>query len=199
VGEGEYYEAGSGIDSSGVRYNMGMIKMGAGELRKSTPDKTILTKIRRNPIYFVLDEIIDTYNVGSLFRLADAVSAEKMFLCGKMEYPPSARIHKASVGTENWVPWEKTESTLDTVKMLKMEGVQIVAIEQDRRSIPYCELKPSLPVALVVGHETKGVKHEVLEAADKIVELPMMGVNKSFNVWGSAAVVAYRIIEGIGR
>ena len=177
-----------------------MVKLGARDLRKSSPSKDRIKKIKRNPIYFVLDEIIDTYNIGSLFRLADAVAAKKIYLCGKMEYPPSSRIHKAAVGTENWVPWEKKDSTFKTVKELKSKRVKIIAVEQNDKSIDYRLLttdKLKFPVAIVVGNETTGVSKEVLDQADIIIELPMFGVNKSFNVWGSAAVVAYKILEAL--
>ena len=70
-------------------------KLNAQQLRKSEPKKEDLEKIKRNPVFLVLDRIIDTYNIGSLFRLADATGIEKMYLCGEMEYPPSSRIHKA--------------------------------------------------------------------------------------------------------
>ena len=172
-----------------------MNKLDAKKLRITKPSKEDLKKIKRNPIYFVLDEILDTYNVGSMFRLADAVSAEKIFLCGGMEYPPSIKIHRAAIGTEEWVPWEHNNSTLEVVKKLKKKGVQIIAVEQHNDSIPYTKIDPKFPVALVLGHETKGVKKEVLKEADIIVELPMKGINVSFNVWGSAAVVAYKLLE----
>ncbi len=174
-----------------------MNKLGADDLRKSNPKPEDLSKLKRNPIYFILDEILDTFNIGSMFRLADAVAAEKMYLCGKMETPPSSRIHKAAVGTENWVPWEHKTSSLAAVKNLKKQGVFIVAIEQDSKSIPYTKLKPKFPVAFVLGHETKGVSKDVLKIADSIVELPMLGINKSFNVWGSASVVAYYILPAL--
>lgn len=141
--------------------------------------------------------MIDTYNIGSLFRLADAIAAEKLYICGDCEYPPSSRIHKAAVGTEEWVPWEKKESTISIIKELKKKGVQIIAVEQDGRAISYKQLTINFPCAIVVGNETDGVSKEVLSQADIIVELPMLGVNKSFNVWGSAAVVAYKILESI--
>ena len=172
-----------------------MTKLNAKQLRKSEPIPSVVKKIKRNPIYFVLDEILDTFNVGSLFRLADAVAAEKIYLCGGMETPPSSRIHKAAVGTENWVPWEKSKSTLKTVQGLKKKGVQIIAVEQHKRAISYKDLSPQFPLAIVVGHETKGINEKVLKEADVIVELPMYGVNKSFNVWGSATVVAYKVLE----
>ena len=174
-----------------------MNKLNAKELRKSKPAEKDIKRIKRNPIYFVLDEIIDTYNIGSMFRLADAISVEKMYLCGKMEYPPSSRIHKAAVGTEKWVPWEKTKSTLSTVKKLKKDGVYIVAVEQNKNSITYKDLKTDFPCAIVVGNESYGLEEKVINEADITVELPMHGINKSFNVWGAAAVVAYKVLESI--
>lgn len=175
------------------------MKLNAKQLRKTKPAPGIIKKIKRNPIYLVLDEIYDTYNIGSLFRLADAIAAEKVYLCGEMEYPPSSRIHKAAVGTEDWVPWEKAKKTTEVLKKLRTGGVQIIAVEQQPKSIAYSLLPSALkfPCAIVVGNETKGVSQEVLNLADIIVELPMFGVNKSFNVWGSAAVVAYKVVESL--
>ena len=170
-------------------------KLNADQLRKSNPTPADLAVVKRNPIVFVLDEILDTYNVGSMFRLADAVAAEKIYLCGDMEYPPSIKIHRAAIGTQKWIPWEKKDTALEAVKTLKKEGYQIIAVEQSKNSIPYSKLPPKFPVALVLGHETKGVSKEVLKIADKTVELPMEGLNVSFNVWGSAAVVAYKLLE----
>jgi len=174
-----------------------MNKLNAKELRISEPTKSELDKIKRNPVYLVLDRIIDTYNIGSLFRLGDAIAAEKMYLCGQMDFPPSSRIHKAAVGTENWVPWEKRDSTLGVVKELKNKGIQIIAVEQDPRSIHYSQITNHLrfPTAVIAGNETEGLEKEVLDEADLIVELPMYGINRSFNVWGSTAVVTYKILE----
>ena len=114
-----------------------------------------------------------------------------------MEYPPSSKIHKSAVGTEEWVPWEKRDSAIEIEKELKQKGAQIIAVEQSSLSISYSSLKPRFPCAIVVGHETDGVSKEVLNLSDIIVELPMFGVNKSFNVWGSAAIIAYKVLEAI--
>lgn len=177
-----------------------MLKLNSKQLRKTRPVNGEDKKIKRNPIYIVLDNIIDTYNIGSIFRLADAVAIEKVYICGDSDYPPSSRIHKAAVGTEEWVPWEKVETTVEIIKKLKKEGVQIIAVEQDKRSIDYKLLtreKVKFPCAIIIGHETTGVSKEVLDLADLIIELPMFGVNKSFNVWGTAAVVIYKILESL--
>jgi len=178
---------------------MTKFKLGAKDLRHTPPTPETFKTIKRNPIYLVLDRVIDTYNIGSLFRLGDAIAVEALYICGETEYPPSSRIHKAAVGTEEWVPWSKESKTIEAVKDLKKQGVQIIAVEQDKRSIPFSLLstKIEFPSAIVVGNETDGISKEVLDAADVIVELPMFGVNKSFNVWGSAAVVAYNVLQSL--
>jgi len=81
------------------------MKLNAAELRTSVPSKVQLAKIKKNPIYIVLDNVLDTYNIGSIFRLADAVAAEKVILCGGSEIPPHTRIKKASINTTEWVSW----------------------------------------------------------------------------------------------
>lgn len=176
-----------------------MQKLDAKKLRKTPPTEKDLSEIKRNPIYVVLDNVLDTYNIGSLFRLSDAIAAQKLILCGGTEYPPSSRIHKAAVGTEEWVPWEYSESSVDAIKKLKDQGIQIIAVEQDSRSISYKDLndKVNFPCAIVIGHETDGVSKQVLDLADIIVELPMYGVNISLNVWGTAAVAVYKILENL--
>jgi tRNA G18 (ribose-2'-O)-methylase SpoU len=176
------------------------MKLKARELRKTVAKEENYKKIKRNPIYLVLDNVIDTYNIGSLFRLADAIAAKKLFICGDSEYPPSSRIHKAAVGTEAWVPWQKENSALEVVNKLKKEGYFIVSAEQSRSSLDYKHLNKEnirFPLALVVGNETEGVSKNILEKSDLVVELPMYGINHSFNVWGTASVILYKILEFI--
>lgn len=178
---------------------MDKYKLGAKELRKTPPTPETYKTIKRNPIYLVLDNVIDTYNIGSLFRLSDAIAAEKMYICGDTEYPPNSRIHKAAVGTEEWVPWEKVEKITDLVAKFKADGIQTIAVEQSPHSISFSLLpmKINFPCAIVVGNETTGISQDVLDMCDLIVEMPMFGVNKSLNVWGSAAIIAYKVVESL--
>ena len=76
------------------------MKLNAKQLRVTKPSEKELARIERKPIYIVLDNVLDTYNIGSIFRLADAVAAREIILCGGSETPPSSRIHKAAGGTE---------------------------------------------------------------------------------------------------
>jgi 23S rRNA (guanosine2251-2'-O)-methyltransferase len=178
-----------------------MIKLGAAELRTTIPNPEELRKIKKNPVYIILDNVLDTYNIGSIFRLADSVSAEKVILCGETETPPHTRIKKASINTTEWVTWEHFSTTVEAIKDLraKIKDIIIVAVEQDAKSIPYDKADYKFPVALIVGHESTGVSREVLDMCDQIVEIPMWGVNKSLNVVVSLGIVLFEAMKKIPR
>jgi len=176
------------------------MRLNAKQLRITKPSEEELARIERKPIYIVLDNVLDTYNIGSIFRLADAVAAKEIILCGGSEIPPSSRIHKAAVGTETWVPWRYFKTASEALEELKIENkeLRIVAVEQNEKSITLSDLPLNLrgrSIALVVGHETEGVSRLALEMADVIVEIPMWGVNKSLNVVVSTGIVLYKVLE----
>ncbi len=197
------------------------MKLNAKQLRKWTRDER-QPAVGKQEIYIVLDNVLDTYNIGSIFRLADAVAAKKVYLCGGTETPPNPRIKKASINTTEWVEWEYCETAVEAIekvrslwnchpeesstKDLKIKSRDssqarndrkgmVVAIEQSAASVPYDKFEYKLPIALVVGHESYGVSKEVLEMVDAIVEIPMFGVNISLNVMVSLGIILYRVIE----
>jgi tRNA G18 (ribose-2'-O)-methylase SpoU len=180
---------------------MDIIKLGAEELRVITPTEEQLNKIRstRQEIYIVLDNVLDTYNIGSVFRLADAVGAKKIYLCVGSETPPNHKIKKASVGTWQWVEWEYFEKTTDAIEHLKssVSNIKIVAVELDKRAVDYTKADYTLPIALIVGHESDGISNEILNRCDEIVQLPQLGINKSLNVMVSLGIVLYEVLEKI--
>lgn len=173
------------------------MKLNATELRTTSPDLERAKQIKRNPIFIICDNVLDTYNVGAIFRLADAVAAEKVYLCGATETPPNSKIKKASVNTWAWVAWEYTATAKDALEHLRSQNanLKIIAVEQDKRSVPFDKAEYQFPLALVVGNETTGVSKEVLDVADTIVELPMWGINKSLNVMVSCGIILYEAIK----
>lgn len=172
------------------------IKLDAKELRTTSPDTVDRQSIQKHPITILLDNVLDTYNVGSIFRLADAVAVEKVILCGETLTPPNSRIKKASINTWQWVDWEYAPSAVSALENLKSKFpmTNIVVVEQDARSKPFDSVSYEFPLAIVVGNETTGVSKAVLDMADMIVELPMWGVNKSLNVMVSCGIILYEIM-----
>ncbi len=174
-----------------------MIKLNAKELRTLPVDPEAAKSIKKNPVTIILDNVLDTYNVGSIFRLADAIAAEKVILCGATLTPPNSRIKKASINTWQWVTWEYCPTAKEAVGKLKIQNpkIKIIAVEQDKRSKPFNQATYELPLAIVVGNETNGVSSDVLDVSDLIVEMPMWGVNKSLNVMVSCGIILYEIMK----
>ncbi|MDH7476305.1 MAG: TrmH family RNA methyltransferase [Microgenomates group bacterium] len=197
------------------------MKLNAEELRRLEEERArgVIKKVKRNPIYFILEDIYDTYNIGGLFRLADALAVEKMYLVGETETPPNSRIKKASIGTYKIVDWQYFKTTSEAINELNSKlnppaggpklknkkpennildtprsTLHIVAVEQSPKSVPYNKAKYHFPLALIFGNESFGVKEETLKMVDQIVEIPMYGVNKSLNVIIAAAIVGYFVV-----
>lgn len=175
------------------------MKLNSHQIRQSreVEAKKMQTKIHRNPIVLVLDNVLDTYNIGSFFRLADAIGAEKIYLCGPVVTPPNIKIHRASIGTWKWIPWEQFDSTLECLKKLKQEGYQTVACELDKTSVNYRQAKYKNRVALIAGSESYGISQEVLKMVDQTVEIPMYGINISLNVLVATSIISYDILSKI--
>lgn len=174
-----------------------MIKLNSHQLRESKPEEGIRLQKEfiRNPIVLVLDNVLDTYNIGSFFRLGDALGVEKIYLCGPCVTPPNLKIHRASVGTWKWVPWQQYDSTLDCVLQLKKDGYQVIACEQDKNSVNFQKAKYKFPVAIIAGSEMEGIKPETLKLVDQIIEIPMYGVNKSLNTLVATSIIGFDIVS----
>lgn len=175
------------------------MKLNSHQIRQSreVDAKKLQTNINRNPIVLVLDNVLDTYNIGSFFRLADAIGAQKIYLCGPVVTPPNIKIHRASIGTWKWIPWQQFDSTIDCLKQLKSEGYQIVACEQDNTSINYLKAKYQPKIAVIAGSESHGVSSAVLKMVDQIVEIPMYGINISLNVLVATSIISFDILSKI--
>ncbi len=177
------------------------MKLNAKELRDVDENDTEVAEklktLKRRPMYFILENIYDTYNIGGMFRLADALAIEKIYICGESEIPPNSKIKKASIGTYKVVPWEYKKTAGEAIGKLRskfkdqVSKIKIIAVEQDKTSIPYQKVDYSSPIGLILGNESSGVTEETLKLADQIAEIPMWGINKSLNVIVSAAIVSY--------
>lgn len=150
----------------------------------------------------VLDNVRSVYNVGSIFRTANAVGIEKIYLCGITPTPLDAKgrrrsdFAKVALGAEDTVAWEYVSSTLECVQKLKGDGFFLIAIEQDGTSTDYKSVSVSgkEDIAFIIGAEVDGMKKEVLEICDVIAEIPMQGTKESLNVTIAFGIAIYRIL-----
>ena len=143
------------------------------------------------PLVAVVNNIRSLYNVGSIFRTADGVGVEKLWLCGITGIPPSNQISKIALGAEKVVAWEYAQRAEEVVRKLKDEGFEIVMLEQTTRSVPYETYGPHPPVCLVIGNEITGVGDGLVSLCDRVVEIDMAGVKNSLNVAVAFGIVTY--------
>jgi tRNA G18 (ribose-2'-O)-methylase SpoU len=147
----------------------------------------------------ILDNIRSVFNVGSIFRTSDALGVNKIYLCGTTPTPVDrfgrarADLAKVALGAEKDIAWEYCSTTKDAIKKLKNEGFEIVAVEQDKKSIDYKKFKPTKKTALIMGTEVTGLDKKTLALCDKILEIPMVGNKESLNVSVSFGIVGYEI------
>ncbi|HEY4483500.1 MAG TPA: RNA methyltransferase [Candidatus Paceibacterota bacterium] len=149
----------------------------------------------------ILHNLRSVLNVGAIFRTADAVGVEKIYLAGFTPGPLDrfGRVrkdfHKAALGAENSVPWESMPDIFALLKKLKAEGYQLTALEQNKRAIDYKKFNPNKKCALVIGNEVEGVSKEVLKMCDKIIEIPMQGKKESLNVSVATGIALFRLLD----
>ena len=152
------------------------------------------------PLIIILDDVRSMYNVGSVFRTADAFRVEAIYLCGITAQPPHPEIHKTALGAEDTVAWQHFPTALEAVESLKQKGYIVFSIEQCEGSTMLSSLNSQLSTlnsqyALILGNEVKGVHQEVVDASDGCIEIPQFGTKHSLNVSTTAGIVIWEFAK----
>ncbi|MCD6119258.1 TrmH family RNA methyltransferase [bacterium] len=161
------------------------------EIRKLRPARRDFHRLPKLPLSFVCDNFHYGWNVGALFRIADALRVSQVYLCGLTAFPPDDEIKRTGGQSSKWVSWQHLPSTKECILDLKARGVQVAAAELAHGSIPLNHFEWEKPAAIVLGSEITGVQRGVMKHCDAVIELPMFGMRNSLNVASIAAVLAY--------
>ena len=150
----------------------------------------------RHPVSLLLYNIRSLYNVGSIFRTADAALVEKLYLCGYTPHPPRKEIEKTALGAVDTVPWEYAADAKACIHALREQGIKVFALEMttESRSV-YTLATTDFPMCLVLGNEITGVDDDVLECCDGATDIPMFGVKHSLNVSVAAGVAVFEAVR----
>lgn len=156
----------------------------------------------------VLDNIRSVLNVGAIFRTADAIGINKIFLVGITPAPIDRfgrlrqDLHKAALGAEKNIKWQQFENSKDTIEELNRLNSEIISIEQDAKAFDYKKVAEKINkkasqknIAIVLGNEVEGVSVEFLKASDQIAEIKMQGKKESLNVSVTAGIVLFRFFD----
>ncbi len=148
----------------------------------------------------ILNDIRSVENVGAMFRTADAIGIDKIYLTGYTPTPldrfgrKRGDLAKSALGAEEFVKWEQKKSISALLTKLKKDGFQTIAIEQDKKSIDYKKVKLQQKNAFIVGTEVTGIPKNVLKKCDIIAEIGMRGKKESLNVSVATGVALFGML-----
>jgi 23S rRNA (guanosine2251-2'-O)-methyltransferase len=149
-------------------------------------------------IRILLDDVRSMQNVGSVFRTADAFGIDKIYLCGYTPTPPHRDIHKTALGATETVNWEHYSSIIEAITKCKMDGYEIVSIEQVEKSTSLAAFKlNNAKVAIIMGNEVNGVSEDALLESDRCIEIPQFGAKHSLNISVATGVVIWELKRNI--
>jgi 23S rRNA (guanosine2251-2'-O)-methyltransferase len=166
---------------------------------RGTPLKRFLRSLPSPPspteLVVVCQSVAYPVNVGSIFRIADALDVVEVVLTGITPRPPHPTISKVGRNKDRRVPWRYVERPEAALEDLKAQGYWIAALEITDRCQPYYAVGHLPRVALVLGNEDHGVTRACLALCDAAIFVPMYGKGKSLNVHVSLAVVGYHLLH----
>ena len=171
-----------------------MRKLSMAELgRKSVEEVRQSEKI---PVIAVLENIRSAYNVGSVFRTADAFLLESVYICGYTAYPPHKEIKKTALGAEDSVSWKYFKKMEEAIGDIRQNGYTIYAVEQavDSWKLGSFSVEED-KIAVIFGNEVTGVEQSTIELCDGVIEIPQLGMKHSLNVATAAGVVLWELIR----
>lgn len=153
------------------------------------------------PVSVLTDNISLKENIGSLFRLCDALAIEHLYLCQSSTLSADNKLNKVSRSTVKNVPYSITDAPLKTIEQLKKDGYTIISLELTTQSIKIQEFDFAIAekICLILGSESKGVSDELLEASDYCIHIPMLGMNSSMNVVCAASIAVFEITRELSQ
>jgi len=172
-----------------------MRKLSMKELgRKSVEEFKVSEKV---PVIIILENIRSAYNVGSVFRTADAFLAEAIYICGYSARPPHKEIKKTALGAEETVNWKQFKLASEAITEARENNFKIYAVEQAEHSLKLqaTGFSPKQKIALVFGNEVMGVEQSTIELCDGCIEIPQLGMKHSLNIATAVGVVLWELVR----
>jgi tRNA G18 (ribose-2'-O)-methylase SpoU len=172
-----------------------MRKLSMEELdRKSVEEFRQSEKI---PVIAVLENVRSAYNVGSVFRTADAFLIEALYICGYTAHPPHKEIKKTALGADDTVQWKHFKNSEEAIALLKKEGYRVFAVEQAVDSLKLQDLSfgRQEKIAVIFGNEVTGVEQTTIELCEGCLEIPQLGMKHSLNISVAAGIVLWELIR----
>ena len=171
------------------------LKLSMDKLNRKSADE--FRRSEKTPVIAVLENIRSAYNVGSVFRTADAFLLEAIYITGYTCIPPHKEIKKTALGAEDTVNWKHFTNAAEAIAVLKQNGYKVYAVEQaiNSRQLQLADFKANEKVAFIFGNEVTGVEQTTIEQCDGCIEIPQLGMKHSLNIATAAGVVLWEAVR----
>jgi len=147
------------------------------------------------PVTLILDNLRSAYNVGNLFRAAEATRASRIIACGYTAAPPHIKLEKTARGCDVLVPCQQYPTAAEAICAVHSEGVKVYGVETVENAPLFWDSPMEFPCAFVLGNEALGISQEALELCDGFVALPALGMKNSINVGNCGAVILFECVR----
>ena len=148
----------------------------------------------KNPFFVVLDVVTDVRNFGAIARTCEVAGVDALVITSRGSVSVNADAIKTSSGALHTLPVCRENSIKDAILFLKNSGIKVVA-SSDKAPLQHTETDMSVPVALVMGSEDKGISTEAIRLCDSLVKIPQFGTIQSLNVSVATGVVVYEVVR----
>ncbi|MFZ6016934.1 MAG: 23S rRNA (guanosine(2251)-2'-O)-methyltransferase RlmB [Nitrospirota bacterium] len=154
----------------------------------------IPSKKNETPLFIVLDCIEDPRNFGAILRVADATGVHGIVIQSYRSVNLGPGASKASAGAIEYVPVSMVVNIKHVISKMKDKGIMIIGAEAEAEKYPW-DIDLSIPLAIVIGSEGKGLRRTVKENCDTLVSLPMKGRINSLNTSVATGILAFEILR----
>ena len=179
-----------------VNYFCPMRKLSMDELGRKSVEE--VKQSEKTPVIVVLENIRSAYNIGSVFRTADAFLVEAIYIIGYSAIPPHKEIKKTALGAEESVSWKHFTTSAEAITELRANGYNVYAVEQAEGSykLNAIEFDADEKIAVIFGNEVTGVEQSTIQLTDGCLEIPQLGMKHSLNIATAAGVVLWELVRG---
>jgi 23S rRNA (guanosine2251-2'-O)-methyltransferase len=156
--------------------------------------KVAVEHLSENALFLVLDNVQDPHNLGACLRTADATGVHGIIITKDNAVGITPTVCKVASGAAETVPVYVVTNLARTLRWLKTEGVWVVGTAGEAESTLF-KSDFTVPMALVIGAEEKGMRRLTREQCDFLVKLPMLGTVESLNLSVATGVLLYEVLR----